>query len=366
MAQKSLAALTTDIMKTEVREFDVPDIETDAGLLQIEAAGICGSDWGSYRKSKTPRIMGHENIARVVNLGAVAARNFKLKEGDRIALEEYIPCGQCSYCRSGDFRLCQQTEARGQADSVLRYGSSPVALGPKLWGGYSQFMYLHPQAVVHRVKEGIPANHLAMCIPMSNGVQWVQFECGLKMGQSILIQGPGQQGLAAVMAAKHLGAKTIIVSGLERDAERLNVAKKFGAHITINVEAEDLLRRVRDITGGEGVDAVLDVAGGPNTLIDGIKCVRKSGTVVFANGGIIANFPAVDMNAKRVTLKAARGHSYQAVETAIELISSGLYPVELMATHEFKLDEVDLAIKSIGGQGVPGAIHVSVIPSKPI
>ncbi len=64
--------------------------------------------------------------------------------------------------------------------------------------------------------------------------------------------------------------------------------------------------------------------------------------------------------------KAARGHSYQAVETAIELISSGQYPVELMATHEFKLDEVDLAIKSIGGQGVPGAIHVSVIPSKPL
>ncbi len=95
-------------------------------------------------------------------------------------------------------------------------------------------------------------------------------------------------------------------------------------------------------------------AGGPNTLVDAIKCVRKSGTVVFASGGIIANFPAVDMNAKRVTLKAARGHSYQAVETAIELISSGLYPVELMATHEFKLDEVDLAIRSIGGQGCEG------------
>ncbi len=366
MVEKSLAALTTDIMKTEVREFDLPDIEIDAGLLKIEAAGICGSDWGSYRRSKTPRIMGHENIARVANLGSLAAKNFKLKEGDRIALEEYIPCGQCSYCRSGDFRLCQQTEARGQAETVLRYGSSPVAMGPKLWGGYSQYMYLHPQAVVHRVKENVPARHLAMSIPISNGVQWVQFECGLKMGQSILIEGPGQQGLAAVMTARHLGAKTIIVSGLARDKERLEKAKKFGAHVTINVEEEDLVKRVMDITGGEGCDAVLDVAGGPNTLVDAIKCVRKSGTVVFASGGVIANFPAVDMNAKRVTLKAARGHSYQAVETAIELISSGLYPVELIATHAFKLDEVDLAIRSIGGQGCEGAIHVSVIPSMPL
>lgn len=366
MAEKSLAAVTTDVLKTEVREFEIPNIEIDAGLLRIEAAGICGSDWGSYQRSKTPRIMGHENIARVDRLGSLAAKNFKLKEGDRIALEEYIPCGQCTYCRSGDFRLCLQTEARGAADTVLRYGSSPVAMGPKLWGGYSQFMYLHPQAVVHRVKEGVPANHLAMSIPMSNGVQWVQFECGLKMGQSILIQGPGQQGLAAVMTARHLGAKTIIVSGLARDAERLAKAKKFGAHVTINVEEEDLVKRVMDITGGEGCDAVLDVAGGPNTLLDALKCVRRAGTVVFAYAGVIANFPAAEMTAKRVTLKAARGHSYQAVETAIELISSGIYPVELMATHEFKLDEVDLAIKSIGGQGVPGAIHVSVIPSKPI
>jgi len=366
MAEKTLAAVTTDIMKTEVRELDIPEIPIDAGLLRIEAAGICGSDWGSYQKKKTPRIMGHENIARVDRLSTLAAKNFKLKEGDRIALEEYIPCGQCSYCRSGDFRLCMQTEGRGAENTVLRYGSSPIAMGPKLWGGYSQFMYLHPQAVVHRVKENVPARHLAMSIPMSNGVQWVQFECGLKMGQSILIQGPGQQGLAAVMTAKHLGAKTIIVSGLSRDKERLEKAKKFGAHVTINVEEEDLVSRVKDITGGEGCDAVLDVAGGPNTLIDAIKCVRRSGTVVFASGGIIANFPAVDMNAKRVTLKAARGHSYQAVETAIELISSGQYPVELMATHEFKLDEVDLAIRSIGGQGCEGAIHVSVIPSLPI
>jgi threonine dehydrogenase-like Zn-dependent dehydrogenase len=254
----------------------------------------------------------------------------------------------------------------GGVSNVLRYGSSSIERGPGLWGGYSEYMYMHPHSVIHRVKEGVPANHLAMSIPMSNGVQWVQFECGLRMGQSILIQGPGQQGLAAVMTARHLGAKTIIVSGLSRDATRLDVARKFGAHITIDVEKEDLVQRVRDITGGDGVDAVLDVAGGPNTLLDALKCVRKAGTVVFAYAGTIADFPAAAMTAKRVTLKAARGHSYQAVETAIELISSGQYPVEMMATHQFALDEVDLAIRSIGGQGVPDAIHVSVIPSRPV
>lgn len=166
----------------------------------------------------------------------------------------------------------------------------------------------------------------------------------------------------AVLAARRLGARRIFVSGLSRDAARFEVAKKFGAHATIDVEKEDLIEKIYALTEGQGVDASLDLAGGPTTLVDAIRCVKKAGVVVFASGQAIANFPAQEMTAKRVTLKAARGHSYQAVETAIELISSNEYPVELMATHQFALDEVDFAIRSIGGEGVAGAIHVSVIP----
>ena len=364
MTQKSPATDTTDNMKSEVREFDLPEIPPDAGLLKIEAAGICGSDWQNYQTNKTPRIMGHENVGRVVKLGPLAERNWMLKIGDRIALEEYLPCGQCALCRSGDFRLCAATERRGAEKTVLRYGTSPIAMPPSLWGGYSEYMYLHPHSVIHRVRDDVPAHHLAMSIPMSNGVQWTQYDAGVKMGQSVLIQGPGQQGLAAVLAAKRLGAKQILVSGLTRDASRFEVAKKFGAHDVIDVEKEDLIEKVYDLTGGKGVDAALDLAGGPTTLVDGIRAVRKNGTVVFASGDIIPNFPANEMNAKRVTLKAVRGHSYQAVETAIEMISSGDHPIELMATHQFALNEVDLAIRSIGGQGLPGVIHVSIIPSR--
>ncbi|MDA0240123.1 MAG: zinc-binding dehydrogenase [Proteobacteria bacterium] len=366
MADKTLAAVTTDILKTELREFDIPDIAEDAGLLELEAAGICGSDWGSYQRNKTPRIMGHENVGRVVKLGRLAERNWDLKVGDRIALEEYMPCGQCDICRTGDFRLCPQTETRGPAGTWMRYGSSPVDLEHGLWGGYSRFMYLHPRSVIHRVKEGVPAHHLAMAIPMSNGVQWTEYDAGLRMGQTVLIQGPGQQGLAAVLAASKLGAERIIVSGLTRDAARLEVAKKFGAHDIIDVEKEDLIEKVYDLTNGKGVDAAMDLAGGPDTLVNAIRAVKKTGTAVFATGGNIENFPANDMRSKRVTLRAVRGHSYQAVETAIRLISSGDYPLDLMATHQFALDEVDLAVRSIGGEGVEGAIHVSIIPSKEV
>ena len=201
---------------------------------------------------------------------------------------------------------------------------------------------------------------------MSNGVQWTQFEAGLCMGQSVLLQGPGQQGLAAVLAAKRLGVGQIIVSGLARASKRLEIAKTFGADAVIDVEKDDLIETVYGLTDGQGTDAVLDLAGGPNTLVDGIGCVKKAGTVVFASAGTVSNFPANLMTAKRVTLKAVRGHSYQAVETAIELISSGNYPVDLMATHQFGLDQVDLGVRSIGGEGAADAIHVSIIPSRDV
>jgi threonine dehydrogenase-like Zn-dependent dehydrogenase len=366
MTEKTLAAVATDVMTTELREFDIPEIGADDGLLELEAAGICGSDWRNYQFNSTPRIMGHENVGRVAKIGAIAAKRWKLKEGDRISLEEYVPCGQCNLCRSGDFRLCQETEVFGVEKKGLRYGSSALTEVPTLWGGYSRFMYLHPNAVIHKVAEGVPAHHLAMSIPMSNGVQWTMYEAGLCMGQTVLIQGPGQQGLAAVLAAKRLGAGQIIVSGLARDAKRLEIAKTFGADAVIDVEKDDLIETVYTLTNGQGCDAVLDLAGGPNTLVDGIGCVKKAGTVVFASGGTLNNFPANQMTAKRVTLKAVRGHSYQAVETAIDLISSGNYPVDLMATHRFGLDQVDLGVRSIGGEGVADAIHVSIIPSRDV
>lgn len=362
MTRTTLAAVATDILQMELREFETPPPQPDAGLLKIEAAGICGADWIAYQKSRVPRIMGHENVGTVTELGSIAARQWGLKEGDRVVLEEYLPCGHCAFCRSPDFRLCRETETRGAERTVLRYGTSPLEMAPSLWGGYSQYMYLHSRTVFHRVRSDVPAHLLAMSIPMSNGIQWAQFDGGLRMGQSVLIEGPGQQGLAAVLAARRLGAGLIIVSGLSQDAARLEVAKKYGAHATIDVEKQDLLDEVNRLTGGRGVDLVLDLAGGPNTLVDALRAVTKAGTVVFAAGHNIANFPAQEMTAKRVTLRAARGHTFQAVETAIEMISSGEADLSLMATHRFSLKDADLAVRSIGGKGLPGAVHVSIIP----
>ena len=107
------AAVSIAPRHTEVRQFPRPDIAADAGLLHVELTGVCGSDWPYYLRypqSKGPLILGHETVGRIDQVGAIAERRFGVKEGDRVALEEYLPCGHCRWCRSGDFRLCDETD----------------------------------------------------------------------------------------------------------------------------------------------------------------------------------------------------------------------------------------------------------------
>ena len=361
MPQSVLAATTLGAMKTELREYPFPEIPPDGGILKVEAAGVCGSDWQAYRVDRPARIMGHENVGRIYRIGAIAAKRWGLAEGDRVALEEYLPCGHCALCRSGEFRLCDQTEAR--RPGAMRYGTTPISEKPSLWGGYSQFQYLHPDSVFHKVPDDVPAEQASMCLPLGNGIQWTYLDGRAGPGKTVLIQGPGQQGLACVIAAKAAGADCVIVSGLSHDGNRLEIARALGADYTVDVERESLEDRVRSITGA-GVDLSIDTAGGPDTLMNAMRVTKKNASVLFAAAPCATsqNFQVSDLLAGRLTLRPCRGHSYESVELALGYIAAKKFPLHLMATHTFGLAEVDLAVRSVGGQGAPGAVHVTVLP----
>src|SRR5262249_25084414 len=158
-------------------------------------------------------------------------------------------------------------------------------------------------------------------------------------GKTILIQGPGQQGLACVVAAKAAGADIIFISGLNRDEPRLEVARALGADHTINVEREDLEASVREISQGRGVDLSVDTVGGNDTLLKAVRLTRKGGTVLFAVAPATTppEFQVSDLLARRLTLRPCRGHSFAAVELALRNIASGRFPLNLIATHRFGL-----------------------------
>ena len=152
MPETTLAAVLISANTFEVRELPIPDLAEDAALLKIEACGVCGSDARIRRRADDgPKIMGHENVGTIARIGSVAAQRWRLAEGDRVALEEYVTCGTCRWCRSEYFRYCSLTAGRGSAGTSLRYGSTPLSVAPGLWGGYSQYLFVHPGAVIHRL-----------------------------------------------------------------------------------------------------------------------------------------------------------------------------------------------------------------------
>ncbi|PCJ91554.1 MAG: alcohol dehydrogenase [Hyphomicrobiales bacterium] len=363
------AAVSVEARKTELREFSEPQLTAGSGLLKVELSGVCGSDWPYYLKypsTKGPLILGHEGVGLIDKLSAGAAKRFGFKEGDRVALEEYLPCGHCDYCRSGDFRLCDDTDTLNRQGSI-RYGSTPVSIEPSLWGGYSQKQFLHPNTVMHAVPGNISSKVATLALPLGNGVEWAYLQGGICLGEAVVIQGPGQQGLACVIAAKEAGAGLIIVTGLsnEADIKRLALAKEFGADHTVFVDKEDLLERVADLTGGLMADLVIDCAsGGPETVVSALQLARKKGRVILGGRKFqpIPNFDSDQMITRFLTVKGMRGHSFESVEMAIQIMASGRYPLEKMCTHVFGLDEVDLALKTVGGEGLPGAIHCAVDP----
>ncbi len=363
------AAVSVAPRHTEVQALAMPAIDADAGLLKVELTGVCGSDWPyylRYPRAKGPLILGHETVGRIDRLGAVAARRFGVKEGDRVALEEYLPCGHCRWCRAGDFRLCDATDTLNRPDSI-RFGSTPISVPPALWGGYAQYQYLHPNSVFHVVPDHVPAKLATLALPLGNGVEWAVLQGGVRVGEVVVIQGPGQQGLACTVMAKEAGAGLVIVTGRGHptDAKRLALARRLGADHTIDIDAHDLLEAVADLTGGDMADLVLDCSsGGAPAVMAALQLARKRGRVILGgrSNQTIPDFDSDILVKKVLTVQGVRGHSYQAVELALHVISAGRHPLEAMCTHVFGLADTDRALRTVGGEGEPDAIHCAVDP----
>jgi threonine dehydrogenase-like Zn-dependent dehydrogenase len=367
MTKTFQAAVALPDSKVEIRSFQTPEPKADAGLLKVAITGVCGSDWMFFQdlpKTRGPAILGHETVGYVEEMGATAALKWGVKEGDLVALEEYVPCGHCGYCRSGDFRLCNASDWRLGG---MRYGATGLNIGSGLWGGYSQYQELHLNTVFHKVPQGLAPKYAALALPISNGIEWVYLQGGAGPGQTVMIQGPGQQGLACVIAAREAGVSNIIISGLDTptDLKRLALAKRLGAHHTVVIGQQDLLETVADITGGMMADLVVDCAsGGPASVVSAIQLARKKGRVIL--GGIkrqkVPQFDSDMVIAKFLTVKGMRGHSYESVELALQMIAANRHNVQEMSTHMFGLAQTEYALRTLVGEGAADAVHMTIDP----
>ncbi|NIP13286.1 MAG: alcohol dehydrogenase catalytic domain-containing protein [Pseudomonadales bacterium] len=351
----------TDVRKLEPMELPLPEIDDDSALLPLEACGICGSDYEQFEgvlRTPMPVVPGHEPLGRIAKIGDRAAARWGLDQGDRVAVETMISCRHCGPCLSGSYHLC---------DHRLIYSYVPVSDAPGLWGGYSQYMYLHPNSVVHPVSRELPPEIGVMFNPLGAGFRWAVELPATRPGDTVVILGPGQRGLASVIACREVGAGTIIVTGLSADEKKLELARQFGADYTINVENENTVKRVKAITDGRGADVVVDVSAyATKPVADALSLVRPGGTVVLAG---VKGFKAVEgfvsdlVVLKEISIKGAIGVTSSGYRSAIRLLESGRVPVERMHTHDFALADAELAIRTLARE-VPGdgSIHSCLIP----
>ena len=275
------AAVLTGPRTLEMQDFPLPEITPDDGLLRVEANGLCGTDYHQYRceykldGGKLPIIPGHEPIGWIEKIGANAAKRWNLSEGDRVVLKAPLPCGRCRQCKMGATQRCERR---------MGYGLLlPTDVAPSLWGGYSTHLYLHPDAQMKKAPADIPSDVLTLFNPLSGVVHWLLETPKLRTGEHVVILGPGQRGILAVLAARFAGAKTVTISGLSHDAGRLALAKEFGADVTVDVSKEDIVERVRQVTGGDMADVVLDISdGSTEPVLQAVELVRRGGRIVLA------------------------------------------------------------------------------------
>ena len=356
MAEKVLAAVRVGPGKTEIREYPMPDVPADAALMKMEVAGICGTDVTLYQEppNNKPTIMGHENIGYIAKAGREFTQRKGFKEGDLVFVEHYVSCGKCEWCHLGQYRHCENTNWRTNPDAI-RYGYTSDEKPPHLWGGFSQYIYLPWNAVIHHVPKGVTPELAGLVTPMANGVEWSLFDGKVGYNSTVLIQGPGQQGLSQTVICKQAGASLIIVTGTSKDGARLKVAKELGADYVIDVTKEDPLARIMEITGGKGVDVRSTAPPAPapfrSCSASRRSSARPASSSRKARWRQFPNFPLEKFTVKFITMKSARGHSFKACELALEQIASKRFPLEKITTHSFGLKDVDLAIRSVGGKG---------------
>jgi threonine dehydrogenase-like Zn-dependent dehydrogenase len=366
MSDMVRAAVQVGPRQIELQEFPRPVVGPDDGLLRVEANGICGSDVETYKghmsMGGSPFVPGHEPMGIIEEVGERAARRWGVQPGDRVALEVIVPCRACQRCLTGRYQSC--------ANRTIGHGVTGIDTAPSLYGGFAEHLYLTPNAILHKIDKTIPAEVAVMFNPLGAGVRWAAHLGEIGLGDTVVVLGAGQRGIASVIAARAAGAGTIITTGLAADEHKLVLAREFGADHTIVVDGDDgrdVVERVREITDGEMADVVLELtpmAAGPVT--DALLAARHGGRVVLAGLKGNREIPLrTDLVINRaLTVKGAFGVDAPAYAEAISLIESGRFPLEKLHTHTFGLADTALAIETLAGE-VPGesAVHVSVHPN---
>jgi alcohol dehydrogenase len=365
VSTRSARALVLERPRTLVpRDLPVPEHGDDDAVLRVEACGLCGTDHEQYTghlPAGFAFVPGHEAVGVIEQIGGAAARRWGVAAGDRVAVEVFQSCRVCEACRAGAYQRCVR---HGLGDM---YGYIPVGKPPGLWGGYAQIQYLGPDAIVHRVPDALDPVVATLFNPLGAGVRWAVTVAGTQPSDVVAVLGPGVRGLSSAGAAKDAGAGFVMVTGRgSRDAQRLTVARDFGADLAVDVADTDPVRALRDATGGLA-DVVVDVtAKAPEAFGQAVALARPGGTVVVAGtrGAPVPEFQADHVVLKELRIVGALGVDSTAYRTALAMLATGRYPFADLPRRVAGFDDAEDLIRSLAGEAdAPPPVHGVIAPA---
>jgi threonine dehydrogenase-like Zn-dependent dehydrogenase len=339
----SLAAVLIKPGEFELRSFKLPEIGPSEALIKVRAVGICGTDVsvyeGRFKLWPIPLILGHEVVGEVVKAGQKFVKDYGVDVGDYVTVDPYIPCNNCEYCRMGLDQLCRRRRA---------YGAISVNEPPHLWGGYSEFMYIAPNSKLHKVPENIPPEVACLSSIMGNAVRWVITKGSVKAGDTVVVLGPGAQGLLSTLVAKYVGAGQVILVGLTKDSRRLEIGKVLGADHVVYADKEDVIERVKELTGGAMADVVIACAPSTSAIELGLEVVKPSGKyVIIANTeGRKSSIETDKIVWREITILGGLGQSWSDVEIGLKIMKLKYDLISKIVTHKFPLTKVKEALEA--------------------
>jgi len=291
-------------------------------LIRVKACGVCGTDLHIYEGEfpvPLPRVPGHEFSGEVVEVGE-GVKDFS--EGDRVAVDPNIHCDSCYYCRRGRFNYCVNWQG----------------IGLNRHGAYAEYVTV-PVKNVYRVPDGLSYEAAAFMEPLAcciHGVDRVR----AAPGENVAIFGLGPIGLLHVQLARLSGASKII--GIDLVDERLSMAEKLGADLTVNAAKEDPVKAIKQATRGHGVDVVVEASGSLKAFSQAIKVLDNTGRMLVfgvAPEGAKVEVEPFEIYRREISIVGSFTNPLTN-ERALKLLASGAVKVSPLITHKVGLKDV--------------------------
>ncbi|MCW5978822.1 MAG: zinc-binding dehydrogenase [Bryobacteraceae bacterium] len=352
MLSARAAVLTAYNRPLEIREFPAPAVAAGEAVVRVEMAGICGTDvhlWKGELPVPLPIVMGHETVGWTERLGDGLETDWRgrpLAAGHRVTWASSIVCGECFYCRVKR----QPTRCLSRKAYGISYSADQP---PHLRGGHAEAIHLRAGTAIFRLPDELETTAVvgAGCA-LATALHGTE-RCPVLLGDTVIVQGTGPVGLAAIAVARQSGAQKVIAIG--GPAHRLDLARKFGADEVIDfASSEPAARREAALaqTGGFGADVVLECVGIPTAVNEGIELCRDGGKFLvlgqYANAGDISFNPHL-ITRKQLQIAGSWGFEPRHVDRALAFLSMSPWAERFAGevTHRYPLAEANAAFETV-------------------